>query len=53
MNLREFITKYLIEEVGKIKDDHPFLAFSVMSIGIEILGKCLNYTTIEDICGDA
>ena len=53
MNLREFITKYLIEEVGKIKSNHPFLAFSVMSIGIEFLGKCLNYTTIEDICGDA
>lgn len=42
MKPKEFIQQVLIEEIGEILKNHPFIAFSLMAIGIEFLGKCLN-----------
>ena len=39
---KEFIKEYLIGKIGKLKDSEPYIAFLMMSIGIEFLGKCLN-----------
>ena len=39
---KEFIREYLIGKIGKLKDSEPYIAFLMMSIGIEFLGKCLN-----------
>jgi hypothetical protein len=37
---KEFIQKVLIDEIRDIVFRHPFLAFGVIAIGIEYLGKC-------------
>lgn len=42
MIVRDFIGKYFIEEIGSLVEDHPFVALTLMSIGVEFLGKCLN-----------
>ena len=47
--LETFIRKYLICEIYSILKEHPFLAMSLMSIGVEFLGKCLNYDTVDKI----
>jgi len=39
---KEFIKSFLIEEVKSTIDDHPYMAFIIMGIGIEFLGKCLD-----------
>lgn len=42
MIVSDFIKKYFIEEIGSLVEDHPFVALTLMSIGVEFLGKCLN-----------
>lgn len=42
MNAKEFIQKELIDGIGQIIDNCPFIAFMAMSAGIEFLGKCLD-----------
>lgn len=37
-----FIKNYFIEEIGSLVENHPFVALTLMSIGVEFLGKCLN-----------
>lgn len=39
MSNEEFIQKILIEEIGEIKDKHPYLMCMLVSQGIEFLGK--------------
>lgn len=39
LSIEYFINKYLIGEIGEIKDNHPYLAFVLMSSGIEFLGR--------------
>lgn len=39
MPVEDFINKVLIEEIGDIKDPHPYLAFPLICEGIEFLGK--------------
>lgn len=41
MSNEEFIQKILIEEIGEIKDKHPYLMCMLVSQGIEFLGKTL------------
>lgn len=43
---KQFIQKVLIDEIGEIHKNYPYIAFASMTIGIEFLGKCLN--THED-----
>lgn len=45
VTVKDFIEKYLIDEIGAIKDEHPYLAFLSMAVGIEFLGKCCNHFT--------
>ncbi len=45
VTVREFIEEYLIRQIGEIKNDYPYLAFVLMSVGIEFLGKCQNTKT--------
>jgi hypothetical protein len=42
MKPKEFIDTVLINEVGAIHLQYPYISFAVMAIGIEFLGKCLN-----------
>jgi hypothetical protein len=42
MNPKEFIQTILINDIGKIHLEHPYVSFALMAIGIEFLGKCLN-----------
>lgn len=37
---KDFIKKVLIDEVGGMIDNHPYISFIMMGIGIEFLGKC-------------
>lgn len=48
MTVKEFINKYFIEEVGSFVDEHPFVSFALMAIGVEFLGKCLNTNDWDD-----
>ena len=41
MTGKEFIKKYFIEEVNKMGEEHPYLGFLIMAIGIEFLGKAV------------
>ena len=49
ITLERFIKKYLVCEIHSILKEHPFLAMSLMSIGVEFLGKCLNYKSVDEI----
>jgi len=42
MTPKEFIQQVLITETGQIHENHPYISFAMMAIGIEFLGKCLN-----------
>ena len=42
MNTSDFIKTVFINELKDIVDHHPYIAFMVMSTGIEFLGKCLD-----------
>lgn len=48
MTVNEFIKRYFIEEIGSLVELHPFIAFTLISIGIEFLGKCLNSNKWDD-----
>lgn len=39
-SVKEFIKEYLIDQIGEIKENYPYFAFLLMSVGIEFLGKC-------------
>ncbi|MFA5782287.1 MAG: hypothetical protein WC868_08460 [Bacteroidales bacterium] len=41
MTPKEFIQGVLINEISDIVQRHPYLAFSLIAIGIEFLGKCV------------
>ncbi len=41
---KDFIKSVLISEFGSMIDEHPYISFIVMGIGIEFLGKCINST---------
>jgi len=45
---KEFIQDVLIDEIGQIHRQHPYISFSLMAIGIEFLGKCLNKYGVWD-----
>lgn len=49
MNVEDFIKNVLIKEIGDIKSNHPFLAFSLICSGIELLGKFLEYDNVTDL----
>ena len=49
ITLERFIKKYLVCEIHSILKEHPFLAMSLMSIGVELLGKCLKYNSVDEI----
>ena len=40
ITIKDFINEYLIQQIGNIKDNHPYFAFLLMSVGIEFLGRC-------------
>lgn len=42
MTAKDFIKKELIDGIGAIVKDHPYIACIVMSCGIEFLGKCMD-----------
>ena len=42
MKPKDFIQKVLINEIGIIKEQHAYISFALMAIGIEFLGKALN-----------
>lgn len=42
---KQFIKGVFVDELGKLKDTNPYIAFAIMAIGIEFLGKCLDKET--------
>lgn len=42
VSIKDFINKYLIDRIGKIKEDNPYFAFLLMAVGIEFLGRYLD-----------
>lgn len=48
ISVRQFIQKYLIDEIGEIVKTHPYFAFLLMAVGIEFLGKCQNSNDWDD-----
>lgn len=49
ITIKDFVLDHLKKEIGTLVDDHPFMAFILMSIGIEFLGRCISYDTIDKI----
>lgn len=45
MKPKEFIKTVLVDQLGVVSNDYPYLAFAMMAIGIEFLGKCLDTST--------
>lgn len=41
MKPKEFIKNVLINEIKDIVDNHPYLSFLLIAVGVEFLGKCL------------
>jgi len=41
---KDYIREVLVEEVGKIVINHPYLSFLLICSGIEFLGKCIDAT---------
>ncbi len=52
MKGNEFIETVLINEIGEVANQYPYLAFALMCIGIEFLGKCLHCKDIHT-CGES
>lgn len=48
ITVREFIQNYLIDQIGDIKDRHPYFAFLLMAVGIEFLGRCQSTNAWND-----
>lgn len=42
MTTKEFIEQVYLKELSMLSPTHPYIAFAIISIGIEFLGKCLN-----------
>ena len=42
VTVKEFIQDYLVKQIGEIKDEHPYLAFVLIAVALEFLGKCMN-----------
>jgi len=42
---KEFIHQVFIMELGRIKDQYPYISFAIMATGIEFLGKCLDQSS--------
>lgn len=47
LKAKEFIQSALIDEVGDMVQNHPYMSFIIMGIGIEFLGKCID-TSLND-----
>jgi hypothetical protein len=45
ISTRDFINTVFIKEVGILSQNQPYIAFMVMGIGIEFLGKCIAAST--------
>lgn len=48
ISLENFIQDVLIKQIGQIKKEYPYLAFLLISTGIEFLGKCINSANFQD-----
>jgi len=48
MTAKQFIETFFIAQVGEVVDTIPYMAFVVMGIGIEYLGKCLTKEKLQD-----
>lgn len=44
---KDFIKAVLIDELGTMIKEHPYISFIIMGIGIEFLGKCID-TKLND-----
>lgn len=44
-SVKEHIQNYWINEVGDLVKNHAFMSFGIIGVGIEFLGKCLDYYT--------
>lgn len=42
MKLNEFIRSNLVDQIGEIIPKHPYLSYSLISQGIELIGACLD-----------
>lgn len=47
MTPKEFINQVFVNELDKIKNDNPYIAFAIIAIGIEFLGKCLDHSASD------
>lgn len=46
---KKFIEQVFINEVEDLIEKHPYIAFMIMAIGIEFLGRCLSKDTSWDV----
>lgn len=44
-SVKEHIQNYWINEVSDLVRNHAFMSFGIIGVGIEFLGKCLDYYT--------
>lgn len=45
VSIRKFIKDYWMKEMADVVEKHPFMAFTMIGLGIEFLGKCLDWKT--------
>lgn len=49
-SVKEHIQNYWINEVSDLVRNHAFMSFGIIGVGIEFLGKCLDYYTPQSKC---
>lgn len=47
MTTKDFINVVFVHQAGELTSTHPYIAFIVMGIGIEFLGKCINIAALD------
>lgn len=48
MNPRDFIQQVFLAELSQITEKHPFISFSLVGLGTEFLGACLDNYDFEE-----
>lgn len=48
MTLKNLLQTVFIDELGEVVVKHPYIAFITMGNGIEILGKCLSSSSLDE-----
>lgn len=46
-SIKDFFDSFILDDTKKIMKDHPYQSFAILSIGIEIIGKCIDHKKLD------